>query len=170
MAILAQQLLVGNVGKVYDLRSVGKDKTAVVDFSMAITPRKRQGDDWVDGETYWVNVTAWGKLAENVEASFKSGDRIFVYGRTEMKESYTNREGEKMPARPIVVADYAGLEISYAPAESKRTRGGSSGGSSNPSRSSAPAARNEEKPAPAKVEDDLFADDDFDFGDDSAPF
>lgn len=176
MAILAQQIIVGNIGKVYDLRTVGKDNTPVVDFSVAVTPRKRDGDEWKDGETYWVTVTAWNKLAENVAASFNSGDRVIVYGRVEMKDGYTNRDGEAVPARPIMVADFAGLEVSYAPAESKRVRGGGNGGGSDrsSSRSSGPSQQRREapKPAPKPAEDDLFGDDDdFSFGDgDDTPF
>lgn len=170
MAILAQQMVVGNVGKVYDLRTVGRDNTPVLDFSVAVTPRKRDGDEWKDGETYWVTVTAWNKLAENIAESFNSGDRVIVYGRIEMKDGYTNREGEKVPPRPIMIADFAGLEVSYAPAESKRKAGGG-GGSSRSSGSSAPRREAAPKQAEKPVEEDLFGDDDdFEFGDDGAPF
>lgn len=175
MAILANQTIVGNVGKVYDLRTVGRDNTPVIDFSVAITPRKRDGDEWKDGETYWVTVTAWNKLAENVQKSLNSGDRVFVYGRIEMKDGYTNRDGEAVPPRPVMIADFAGLEVSYAPAESKRVRGGggSSSNNSGAPRPSAPAQQKREEPKPAakKDEDDLFGDDDFSFdGDGDAPF
>lgn len=173
MAILSVQTIVGNVGKVYELRTVGRDNTPVLDFSVAVTPRKRDGDEWKDGETYWVTVTAWNKLAENIEKSFNSGDRVFVYGRIEMKDGYTNREGQAVPPRPIMIADFAGLEVSYAPAESKRVRGGGNGGGNGGQRSSgpAPARREAPKAAPKAADEDLFADDDFSFGeDDDAPF
>ena len=171
MAILATQILVGNVGRVYELRTVGKNNTPVIDFSMAITPRKKDGDEWVDGETYWVNVTAWNKLAENVEASFKSGDRVFVVGRTDMKEGYQNREGENVPPRPIVVADFAGLEVSYAPAESKRTRNGGNGGGGNSSSNSSRTNRQAPAKKAAPKEQDIFEDDfDLDEDGDDAPF
>lgn len=168
--VLATQNIVGNVGQVHDLRTVGKNNTPVIDFSVAVTPRKKDGDEWVDGETYWVNCTAWNRLAENVKASFTPGDPVIVLGRTDMKDGYTNKDGEQVPARPIVVAEFAGIDITRFPAESKRKSGGN-GGSSNAPRNG-PAAK---KAAPAKkapVEDDLFADDDdFDFdSDDEPPF
>ena len=165
MATLAQQVLVGNIGKVYDLRTVGKNNSAVLDFSLAITPRKKEGDDWVDGETYWVNCTAWNKLAENISESFKSGDRVIVVGRTDMKEGYTNKDGDAMPARPILIVDFAGLEVSYNGAESKRKTSGE-GRSSAPAR---PAAKKAAPPKKEEAEDDIFADD-FDFDDGDAPF
>lgn len=165
MAILAQQTIVGNVGRVYDLRTVGKNNTPVLDFSVAVTPRKKDGDEWVDGETYWITITAWNKLAENVAESFKSGDRVFVYGRIEMKSGYTNKEGNAVEGRPIMIADFAGLEVSYNAAESKRESHSGQG------RSSKPSPKKETSPKPAAKDDDLFGEDDFDFNDnDSMPF
>lgn len=159
MAILASQTLVGSVGRVYDLRTVGKDNQEVIDFTVAVTPRKRVDGEWTDGETYWVTITAWGKLAKNVSESLNSGDRVFVHGRTDMKSGYTNKEGVEVAARPILIADFVGLELSYHPAHSDRPARGernSSNGSENRSSSSKPAAKPAAKPA----------DDDLDFGDD----
>lgn len=156
MAILAQQTIVGNVGRVNELRTVGSKNTAVLDFAVAVTPRVKNGDNWEDGETYWVSVTAWDKLAENIAASFKVGDRVFVHGRVDMKPGYTNKEGVEVAARPIVIAQFAGLEVSYAAAESKRQRSG--GGSA------------QAKPAAAAPAEDMFSNDDFDFDSDVNPF
>lgn len=163
MAVLATQTIVGNIGRIYELRQVGKNNTSVVDFSVAVTPRKK-GDDgeWTDGETYWVTVTAWQKLADNVAASFKSGDRVFAHGRMEMKEGY-EKDGEKFPPRPIMIADFAGLEVSYHPAESKRSTANKASNNngdavqSRPTQTAAPAAPSQ---------DDIFNDDDFGFGGD----
>ena len=80
MAVLAHQTLVGTVGRIYELRTVGKDNREVIDFSVAVTDRKRDGDDWVDGETYWMTVTAWNRLAKNIAESLRAGDRVIVDG------------------------------------------------------------------------------------------
>lgn len=158
MAILATQTLVGSIGRVYDLRTVGKDKQEVIDFSVAVTPRKKIDGEWADGETYWMTITAWGRLAKNIEESFKSGDRVFVYGRTEMKSGYTNKEGNEVPGRAILIAEFAGLEVSFNPAHSDRPARGERSDRSE----SRPAEKQEQKQAPkAKTQDD-----DLDFGDD----
>lgn len=165
MAVLAHQTLVGTVGRIYELRTVGKDNREVVDFSVAVTPRKREGDEWVDGETYWMTVTAWNRLAKNVAESLRAGDRVIVYGRTDMKPGYTNKDGVDMPARPFIVADFVGLELSNDAAHSDRQNRRDGGGSSNASSSSAPA-RTKSKPAPAEVDDleiDFDDDDDLAF-------
>lgn len=179
MAILATQDLVGSVGRVYDLRTVGKDNLEVIDFTVAVTPRKKVDGEWTDGETYWSTITAWGKLAKNIEASLKPGDRVMLKGRTEMKDGYTNKEGIEVPARPIIVADFVAIELSYNPAHSDRPakgeRGSYSGGGSNSrnesssSSSSSSSSRQETKKAAPKDDDlDLFGDDGDD--DDFTPF
>lgn len=167
MAILATQTIIGNIGKVYEMRTVGKDNREVIDFSVAVTPRKQVDGEWTDGETYWVNITAWGRLAANIKDSFKQGDRVFIIGRTDMKPAYTHKtSGDEIPARPYVVAEFAGLEISNDPAQSDRVPGGRRGNDSSSSRSEAPAKKRSAAPAkkaPAKIEDDDL---DFDFDDD----
>lgn len=161
MAILATQTLVGSVGRVYDLRTVGKDNLEVIDFSLAMTPRKKVNDEWVDGETYWINVTAWGKLAKNISESFNPGDRVFVIGRTDMKSGYTNKEGVEVAAKPILVAEFAGLEVSYNAAHSDRpARGERSSESRSSSSSERTAPKKEARP---KVDEDVI---DFDDDDD----
>ncbi len=163
MAVLSTRTIVGNVGNVYDLRTVGQDKREVIDFTVAITPRKRNGNDWVDGTTEWVRVTAWGKLAANIAESFRSGDQVFVHGRVDMKDAYTNKQGVEMPAAPYVVADYAGLELGRHSAKSDRVPGANRNQGSNGGSSSAPAQRQASKPAAAASGDGLDLDDDLEF-------
>ena len=178
-SILATQTIVGTIGNVYELRTVGRDNRKVIDFSVAVTRKKKDGDDWKDGETYWLTITAWNTLAENVEKSFKKGDRVIVYGYTDMKPGYTTEDGNKRDPRPILVAEFAGHEVTFASSTQHRTprpeggyQGNNNGGGSNQQRSSAPA----KKAAPAKkpaVDNDMIFDDleDFSFdGDDAPPF
>ena len=179
MAILANQTIVGTIGNVYELRTVGQDNRKVIDFSVAVTPRRQVNGEWTDGETYWVNVTAWNRLAENIAESFRKGDRVFIHGRTDMKASYTNKEGVEVPARPFVTADFAGLEVSFAAAHSTRqpsgrssesyNRGGGNGGGYNNgggnggNRSQGNGGSQRQSQAPAVDEDDLGFDEDSDF-------
>lgn len=177
MAVLATQTLVGSVGRVYDLRTVGKDNLEVIDFTVAVTPRKKVDGEWTDGETYWNTITAWGKLAKNISESLNPGDRVLVIGRTEMKDGYTNKDGVDVPARPIIIADFVALELSYNPAHSDRPARGergsyNGGGSSNRSNDRSESRSSSRQEAPAKKapkdDDDLFGDDDDD--DDFTPF
>lgn len=177
MAVFAQEVLVGNVGNIFEKRVVGKDNISVIDFSVAVTPRKRDGNDWVDGETYWMSCTAWGKTADNIADTFNKGDRVIVIGRIDMKDAWTNKDGEEKPARPYLNVEFAGLELSYYSATSNRpsSKGNyKSNKSSNnsSSRNNVKSANNNHnnEPAPkfsdSKKDDDLLDDDfDLDFSD-----
>ncbi|MGH3567823.1 MAG: single-stranded DNA-binding protein [Pseudonocardia sp.] len=59
------------------------DGTGVVSFRVASTARRydRASDGWVDGDCVYLSVTCWRRLAENVYASFTTGDPIVVHGR-----------------------------------------------------------------------------------------
>lgn len=164
--VLANQTIIGNIGQVYEMRRVGSDNRAVVDFTVAVTPRKQVNGEWTDGITNWISVTAWAKLAENIKESFRSGDRVVIIGRTDMKPGYKNKDGVDVPARPYVVAEYAGLEVGNHPASSARVPGQRR--DSGEQQNAAPVRRSE--PAPQSIDDDdLDLDFDLDGGDDT-PF
>jgi single-strand DNA-binding protein len=137
--------IVGVVGNIYDLRTVGKDNKSVIDFSVAVTPRKMVDGEWTDAETIWTNVTAWARLADNIAESWQKGDRVFVHGRCDMKAGYTNRDGVEVAAKEIIIAEFAGHENSYRPSTQERTDKGNSGASK-------PAAQPAAQRAPAQVE------------------
>lgn len=171
-SVIAEQTVVGNVGGIYELRHVGKDNRAVIDFSVAVTPRVLDGNDWKDGDTTWVSVTAWGRLAENIEKSFRKGDRVFVKGRVVTKPEFTKDDGTVIPARPILTADYAGLEIGFDSASSDRVaRGGTSENRNNSGNRKATSPARKATPKPAPADDDLDLDLDLDLDDDDiSPF
>lgn len=163
------ELVVGTVGNVYDLNQTrGEKKTSVLNFSVACTERVRNGDTWEDGETTWVNCTAWGRLAENIKETWRPGDHVMIWGRR--NTSTYKKDGEKI-SREVLTAEFAGHEESFFRAEAPRDQvkkgGNSSNNSSSSSRSSAPsepkkesAPRPVEKKEEKKEESDPF---DFDF-------
>lgn len=158
--------VVGTVGNVYDLReNVGSNNSKVIDFSVAVTPRKLVDDEWVDQTTIWTNCTAWNRQAEHISRSFKSGDRVFVEGVAEMKEGYTNKEGVEVPAREYLKVERAGHECSYADTEQARKDSADSASSKSTPKASAKSAS---KPKAKKVIDDWDTNpvDSFDFDDD----
>lgn len=121
--------VVGNVAADPELRFTSSGK-AVVSLSIGETPRKRQGNEWVDGETSWHNVQAWNGLAENIAETIRKGHRVIVTGRLE-QESYDTREGEKR-YRWQITADALGPDLTFAtaaitraarPAAAEDTRG-----------------------------------------------
>lgn len=76
-------------------------------FSVAVTPRIKRDDEWVDGETQWVSVTAWRTLASRA-ASLAKGTRVTVKGTLTLDEYVakdgTPRAGLKVNASDITLS------------------------------------------------------------------
>lgn len=80
--------------------NLGADATAGItksgipftNFRVGVTPRKKDGENWVDGETKWVSVTAWRYLAERA-SSLAKGQRVVVKGVLSLSEY--EKDGEK---------------------------------------------------------------------------
>ena len=101
---------------------------AVVSFRLLNTPRVRDRvtNEWRDGETVAMNVSAWRQLAENVTESLKKGDLAFAVGRLKSR-SYETAEGEKRTVLELE-ADEVGAALSRATAKvTRNTAGGGSG-------------------------------------------
>lgn len=176
--ILSQGTVVGTIGNVRPVHQL-KDDNAVVNFSVAVTPRRQnpQTKEWEDGETQWVDCVAFGgKLANNIAESFNVGDRVVLIGNYQMKPGNTDaRTGTEYPARLQFIVDFAGLEVGRNAASSSREAGrltdAKGGGNNNGGGNSRPAAQKpaaQQKPA-APAAEESFEDDSFgdDFGDDN---
>jgi single-strand DNA-binding protein len=68
----------GNLGNDPELRFL-PDGVAVCEVSVAVTGRKKVGDEWKDGTTTWFRVVAWRRLAETL-AEYAKGTKVFVTG------------------------------------------------------------------------------------------
>jgi single-strand DNA-binding protein len=72
-------------------RRVGEQE--VVKFRVASNARRRTGDGtWEPGNSLFVTVNCWGKLATGVGASLAKGDAVIVVGQVYTSE-YEDREG-----------------------------------------------------------------------------
>ena len=117
MAGNAQISFVGNLGGDPELRFTPSG-AAVTNFSVGVAERKRDGDQWVDGETTWYRCNAWRTLAENIAESLTKGTRVVVVG-TIKSRSYETREGGKGVAWEVEV-DAIGPDLRFATARSQR--------------------------------------------------
>ncbi len=81
--------LVGNVGNC-ELRFT-PNGVAVCKFSVAVTPRVKKDNEWVDGEATWYNCTAWRELGEHVAESIEKGARVIVMGRLSLRQYETDK-------------------------------------------------------------------------------
>lgn len=110
------------------------DGTSVVSFRVASNERRydRTADDWVDGDTLYVSVTCWRKLAENVHASFVTGDPIVVHGRVYTR-SY-EKDGQRHSVTEMEAAA-VGPDLTRCTAAVTRTRRANAAGATTPAAS-----------------------------------
>ena len=125
--------IVGNLTEDPELR-FAPNGAAVANFTVAVTPRVKDGDGWRDGETSFFRCTAWRSLAENLAESLTKGTRIVVQGLLQQR-SWETPEGERRSVVEVQV-DEAGPSLRWATATVERTSvkaaaGASKGGQFN---------------------------------------
>ena len=95
-----------------------------VSMRVAWTPRwiDRASGDWADGNTSFVTVLCWRRLAANVATCIRRGDPVVIKGRLSIRP-YEDKDGN---ARLAVEVDASsiGHDLSRGVAHFQRTRGG----------------------------------------------
>jgi single-strand DNA-binding protein len=89
---------------------------------VAWTPRKidKSTGEWADGNTSYVTVICWRKLADNVATCLRKGDPVLVQGRLSVRQ-YEDKQG--MPRLAVDVDALAvGHDLSRGVAMFQRTR------------------------------------------------
>jgi len=117
--------VVGNLADDPDLRFTPSG-APVANFRVLSTPRTKDGDQWVDGETLALGCSAWRQLAENVAESLQKGMQVIVQGRLKAR-SYETREGEKRTVFELDV-EHVGPSLQFATAKVTRATRGQGGG------------------------------------------
>lgn len=134
MAGEARVMFIGNLGSEPELRFTPAG-VAVVNISVGVQERRKDGDQWVDGDTTWYRCNAWRQLAENVAESLNKGDRVVVIGTVKQRK-YEARDGGTGYSLEVEV-EGVGPDLRFATAKSNRVRreqggqpqGGQGGGS-----------------------------------------
>ena len=83
----------GNVGSDPDVKFLDSGRT-VADFSVAVTPRVKKGEEWGNGSTIWFKVTAFGRIAEQCAEEITKGNKVHVDGKM-FQEEYLTKAGEE---------------------------------------------------------------------------
>ncbi len=110
-------ILLGNLGKDPEVRYT-QSGSAVANFSLATTERRKQGEEWVD-HTEWHNIVVFGRRAELCGEYLQKGSQVFIEGRIQTRK-WEDRDGNTRYTTEIV-----GLDVQFL----GRTRqgGGQSG-------------------------------------------
>ena len=66
---------------------------AVANFGLAVNRKYKQGEEWKE-DVCFVDVTVWGKLAENCTEYLSKGRSVFVDGRLNFS-SWEAKDGQK---------------------------------------------------------------------------
>lgn len=102
--------LVGNLTGEPELRFTSAGQ-AVTNARMAVNERFQRNGEWVERTTY-MNVVAWGTLAENIAASLHTGDRIMASGRIQIRE-YAPSDDDKRYFTELVATE-VGVALRWA--------------------------------------------------------
>jgi single-strand DNA-binding protein len=96
-------LLTGNLGKDPEVKNL-ENGNKLAKFSLATKDEfvSRSGEK--SENTQWHFITAWGKVAERVEAEMKKGSLVSVDGRL-ATHTYTDKAGQKRYVTDIIAND-----------------------------------------------------------------
>jgi single-strand DNA-binding protein len=79
MASFNKVLLMGNLTRDPELRYTPSG-AAVASFGLAVNRKYKQGEEWKE-EVCFVDITVWGKQAENCAEYLHKGSGVFIEGR-----------------------------------------------------------------------------------------
>ncbi|CAN5346791.1 single-stranded DNA-binding protein [soil metagenome] len=125
-------------------RRVGDQE--LVKFRLASNARRRTGEGtWEPGNSLYLTVNCWGKLAAGVSGSLTKGDAVIVVGHVYTSE-YEDREGIKRSSAELR-ATAVGPDLSWYLVEIKKINPNTS-----PAVTAEPAADAQDADEPDEVE------------------
>jgi single-strand DNA-binding protein len=127
MAEETRLTFIGNLTRDPETRFL-ENGDAVCRFAIASTPRylDRKTNEWKDGDPFFLECTAWRALAENVNDSFKKGNRVIATGVLKQR-SYETDAGDKRTVIELTVEEI-GASVRYATVEITKKKSGGGGG------------------------------------------
>lgn len=103
MAYLNEATLLGNLGKTPEVRLTPSGKKRL-SFSLATSKRYRDNNGEKKELTYWHSCTAWGKIADTIEAlNLQGGTALLVRG--EITYNSYDKDGKKVTRTEINVSN-----------------------------------------------------------------
>lgn len=110
--------IIGNLTADPELR-ITNGGNAMCNFTVAASERKKDGDQWVDGDTTFIRCTAWRNVAENVAESLTKGSSVVVVGR--LRQNTVEKDGSKQTYFNLDV-DTIGVNLSRGPVHQERAQ------------------------------------------------
>lgn len=118
-------ILTATLGKDPELKQSRDGNTTFAKFSAAWTPRyKDASGDYVNSPTTWLQVTVFGRLAQNVVQSLHKGDRVLMSGVMRAEE-WASDQG---PSQVVTFrADNVAPDLTFATAVVTKNEKGQQG-------------------------------------------
>lgn len=82
-------ILIGNLTRDPELRYT-PNNTAVTDFGLAVNRNYQDGSGEWKEETTFIDITVWGRQAENASQYLEKGNRVFLEGRLRLDQWETD--------------------------------------------------------------------------------
>ena len=96
-------IIVGNLGRDPELRYTPQG-TAVCNFSMATTEKRKDKTGEFQDVTTWFRVTLWDKKAEVASKYLQKGSQVYIEGRLKLDE-WTDRDGNTRYTLDVTATD-----------------------------------------------------------------
>ena len=100
MASLNKAILIGNIGKDFELRKTAAG-SSIVNLTLATTRRYKDGQGQPHEETEWHSVVFFGKTAEIASQYLHKGSSVYIEGRLHTRK-YTDKQGIERYATDII--------------------------------------------------------------------
>lgn len=99
MASFNKVLLMGNLTRDPELRFTSSG-SALAKFGLAVSRKYKAGEEWKE-EVCFVDITVWGKQAENCAEYLSKGRPVFIDGRLQFS-SWETDDGQKRSKLEVV--------------------------------------------------------------------
>lgn len=96
----------GNLTRKPELKTVGLKNTSLVKFGMAVNETYKGSDGTKKERTVFVDVAAWGGMAEVIAKYLTKGDPIFIEGRLEFSTWDDKVTGQKRSKLSVVAEKF----------------------------------------------------------------
>jgi single-strand DNA-binding protein len=143
MASFNRITIVGYLGRDAELRYTPQG-TAVCNFSVATTERRKDRGGEYQDVTTWFNVSLWGGKAEATNQYLSKGKLVYLEGRLTQRE-YQDRDGNTRTS----------LDVNASDLQFIGPRGGEEGPSGGGRDEASSKPRSQESPAAPVTEDDI---------------
>lgn len=92
----------------------GPSGTAVARMRVVSADRRKNEStgQWEDSDTLWLDVTAFGKLAENLVESTQKGDLVVATGKLKTDEWQDRDSGQKR-SKIVMIADTVAASLAF---------------------------------------------------------